>query len=156
MISFSLHCAKDHEFEAWFGSSDDFDRQKDEGLLSCPMCGNEEVKKSLMAPNVSTSKSDDVPIQQAETKNDDGKSTHLAGINEAQKKLLPAMRELRSKLLESAEDVGNKFGEEARKIHYGEADARSIYGKTDAEDAAKLVEEGIEFVPLPELPDDKN
>lgn len=156
MISFSLHCEKEHEFEVWFGSGSDFDRQKEKGLLSCPVCGNDNVQKSIMAPNISTSKSDGAPLQPADTNGNDMKSTHLAGISEAQKKLLPAMRELRSKLLENAEDVGDKFGEEARKIHYGEADARSIYGKTDAEDAAKLVEEGIEFVPLPELPDDKN
>ncbi len=156
MISFSLHCAKGHEFEAWFSSGDDFDRQKEKGLLSCPICGDDDVNKSLMAPNISSSKADVAPPTPAETNSSDEKTTHLAGVSEAQKKLLPALRELRSKLLENAENVGDKFGEEARKIHYGEADARSIYGKTDAEDAAKLVEEGIEFVPIPELPDDKN
>lgn len=159
MIRFSLHCKNGHEFETWFGSNSDYSKQKQDGLLSCPHCGSGDVEKSLMAPNVSSSKHRGKTIAASEGGEPGAASVpaaQLSNLSEAQTKLLPAMRELRNKLLEGAENVGEKFSEEARKIHYGETKARSIYGNANLEEAAKLSEEGIDFLPLPVLPEDKN
>lgn len=142
MISFTLVCGKAHEFEGWFSSSADFDAQKERGLVECPMCGDKSVEKSLMAPSVSTSRSKEqlVPV----------------AMNAEQQRAMDQIRELTKKMREGAEDVGDKFADEARKIHYGETEARGIYGKATAVEAKGLADEGVEFIPLPTLPEDQN
>jgi hypothetical protein len=142
VIRYSLHCDKAHEFEGWFASSADFDRQMEAGYVSCPSCGSQAVSKLLMAPSVSTSRKKE-------------QTTALAmdvSRREAMKRLKDVVDEIRGK----AEDVGEKFPEEARKIHYGEAEARGIIGQTSVDEAKALIEEGIEIAPLPILPDDIN
>lgn len=141
MIKFSLACDLDHSFEAWFRDSADFDTQKKRGLLECPLCGSAKVGKSLMAPSVSTGR-----------KKDD---RALANTQAMQAEMLEAMRKMARHVKQNAENVGDKFAEEARKIHYGETDARGIYGKATNDDVAALAEEGIEFLPLPDIPDDE-
>jgi len=143
MIKFKLGCDNGHEFEIWFGSSQDFDNQKERKLLTCPNCGSSEVEKMLMAPSVTTGRKKDQMVQ-------------VANMQNAQKEILTKMRELRDKVIETGEDVGSKFPEEARKIHYGETEARGIYGQASMEEATELAEEGVEFLPLPELPEDQN
>ncbi len=143
MIKFNLGCDNGHEFEIWFGSSQDFDNQKERKLLTCPHCGSSEVEKMLMAPSVTTGRKKDQMVQ-------------VANMQNAQKEILTKMRELRDKVIETGEDVGSKFPEEARKIHYGETEARGIYGQASMEEATELAEEGVEFLPLPELPEDQN
>lgn len=142
MIRYSLCCEKAHEFEGWFSQSADFDRQKETGFLTCPVCGSAEVSKVLMAPAVATARQKD--------------ETQALAVSEAQKqafvKLKDAIREIRA----SSEDVGEKFPEEARKIHYGEAEARGIIGQASPVEVKSLIEEGIEIAPLPVLPDDVN
>lgn len=141
MIRFSLNCTSDHHFEAWFRNNDDFDLQLKSGFVTCPQCGSHEVQKALMAPSVTTGrKKDQIAL----------------GMDQAQKKILGEIQELARKVRENADYVGDKFAEEARKIHYGETETRGIYGEATADDVTSLVEEGIEIMPLPALPEDKN
>ena len=156
MIRYSLHCKQGHLFEGWFGSSSDFDAQQERGLLECPVCGSAEIAKSLMSPAVSTSRehaeAPNLPVA-AEPR---PAGVQLANLSPEQRRILREMRELKTQLLAKAENVGEKFSEEARKIHYGEAKQRGIYGRASAKEAAELIEEGIEFMPLPDLPEDSN
>ena len=110
MIRYSLSCEKAHEFEGWFSESADFDRQKASGYLTCPVCGSADVSKVLMAPAVST----------ARQKED----TQALAVSTAQKQALVKLKDAIREIRASSEDVGEKFPEEARKIHYGETEAR--------------------------------
>ncbi len=141
MIRFALHCDAGHDFEAWFRNNADFDAQASRGLVNCPHCGSASVAKSLMAPSVSTAR----------------KREQIAlAVSETQKQLVQQMRQLAEKLRDNADYVGDRFAEEARKIHFGETDARGIYGEATAEEARALIEDGVEFMPLPVFPDDRN
>jgi hypothetical protein len=141
LIRFSLSCDHDHEFEAWFRSNDDFDRQKKRGLVDCPTCGSTKVQKALMAPAVSTGR----------------KREKIAlAMNDMQKKAMAEMKALSEKIRENADYVGDKFAEEARKIHFGETDARGIYGEATLEEAKSLAEDGVGFMPIPVFPEDRN
>lgn len=142
MIKFSLRCDQGHDFEAWFRDSGDFDTQKKRGFLECPSCGSNHVEKALMAPSVATArKREEVAV---------------AIGNAAQREIMAKLREMAREVRKSGEDVGNRFPEEARKIHYGETDARGIYGKATVEEVTGLLEEGVEIMPLPDLPEDMN
>lgn len=141
MIRFSLICEREHEFEAWFRSNDDFDAQKKRGLVDCPSCGSHKVQKALMAPAVSTSRKQE--------------KVALA-VGEEQRKMMAQLKVLSEKVRENSEYVGEKFAEEARKIHFGETDARGIYGEATLDEAKGLAEDGVEFMPLPVFPDDRN
>ncbi|MGI6855436.1 DUF1178 family protein [Mesorhizobium sp. 1B3] len=141
MIRFSLICDQAHEFEAWFRNNDDFDKQARRGLVECPHCGSGKVEKALMAPAVSTSRK---------------KEKIALAMGEAQKQAVAQLKALSEKLRENADYVGDKFAEEARKIHFGETDARGIYGEATAEDVRGLVEDGVDFMPIPVFPDDRN
>lgn len=141
MISFSLRCDRDHAFEAWFRNGGDFDAQKARRLVACPVCGSGQVEKALMAPAVSTGR----------------KKEKLAlAIGQEQRQMMAQLKELSEKVREKAENVGPKFAEEARKIHFGEVEARGIYGEATSEEARSLVEDGVEFMPLPVFPEDRN
>ena len=142
MIRYSLSCEKAHEFEGWFSESADFDRQKASGYLTCPACGSADVSKVLMAPAVST----------ARQKED----TQALAVSTAQKQALVKLKDAIREIRASSEDVGEKFPEEARKIHYGETEARGIIGQASPVEVKSLIEEGIEIAPLPVLPDDVN
>lgn len=141
MIRFSLHCDRAHDFEGWFRSNDDFETQRKRGFVSCPECGSQVIEKALMAPAVSTSRKQD--------------KIALA-IGDEQRKMLAALKEMSAKVRENAENVGDKFAEEARKIHFGETEARGIYGAATVDEARGLAEDGIDFLPLPVFPDDRN
>ena len=154
MIRYHLACKAGHEFEAWFSSSEDFDRQKRKNLVECPRCGEREVGKRLMAPAVATSRRREARAEAPAAPAAPG--TALAALSAEQRQLLAKMRELRQTLIASSEDVGERFPEEARKIHYGEKKPRGIHGKATFADAAELAEEGIEVMPLPDLPSDRN
>ena len=141
MIRFSLVCEREHEFEAWFRSNDDFDVQNKRGLVDCPSCGSHKVQKALMAPAVSTSKKQEKVAR---------------AVGAEQRKMMAQLKALSEKVRENSEYVGEKFAEEARKIHFGETDARGIYGEATLDEAKGLAEDGIEFMPLPVFPDDRN
>lgn len=142
MIRFSLRCAAEHDFQGWFRNNADFDRQRDGGLIACPTCGSDRVEKSLMAPAVAGSR-------QEPEKPDLSARPERA---EAMEKLRAFVRHVKA----NADDVGRDFPEEARKIHFGEAPVRGIYGEAKPEEARALVEEGIDVLPLPGLPQEKN
>lgn len=142
MIKYSLICDNAHGFEGWFSESGDFDRQLQSGILTCPVCGSAAISKSLMAPSVSTARAKE---KRQAVAMDVAKA-------EAVTKLKAAVAEIRA----NAEDVGARFPEEARKIHYGEADARGIIGQASFGEVRDLLDEGIEIAPIPIIPDDAN
>jgi len=159
MILYKLQCKKGHEFEAWFASSAAFDRQKKRGQLSCPNCGTSNVSKALMAPNVNprsrrkTAAERPAPTQAPPpTPSPKPETQRVAAHSE----LVAALRKLRAEIESKSEYVGPRFPEEARKIHYEEVPARGIHGEATAEEVKQLREEGIEFYPLPILPEDQN
>ena len=155
MIRYALRCDKEHEFEAWFRSSADYDRAVAAGETACPVCGPARVEKMPMAPSVARggnkpAEKDSKPAEKSE------KVSLVAAPDPRQQALIEAMRELRRQVTEHADYVGDRFAEEARKIHYRETDARGIYGEATTDEAKKLVEEGIEFQPLPTFPEERN
>ena len=152
MIRYALSCDKGHGFESWFQSSAAYDRQAARGLIGCPTCGSTKVYKAIMAPGVgkgaSREASTHVPAPEA--------PTPVVMLSDKERELRAKLRELRDHVVKNADYVGEKFPEEARRMHYGEIDHRSIYGEASPDTAAALAEEGIEFHPLPRLPDDRN
>ncbi|RLJ60612.1 hypothetical protein BCF46_0815 [Litoreibacter meonggei] len=136
MIRYALTCAKDHSFDSWFQSADAFDKLLSSGMITCAVCGTQEVKKSIMAPRVRTS--EDKPLS--------------APASPAEQ----ALKELRAKVEANSEHVGTNFAKEARAMHDGTAPERSIYGEAKIEDAKALVEDGVPVVPLPFGPSRKN
>lgn len=135
MVVYDLTCSKGHVFEAWFRSSEAFDDEKKKRRLVCGVCGDKKVKKALQAPNIA-------PAREASP-------TEQKKAAAAMYQMLVKMRDHVEK---NAEHVGEKFAEEARKIHYGETEARNIYGEATDEQAEELQEEGIEFGRLPWVP----
>lgn len=148
MLVLDLSCAAGHLFEGWFGSSDDYESQRERGLLSCPVCGAQEVRRLPSAPRLNVSGLREPgpvsasAVQSAPPETAQQQQLQLQGF------VMQAMREV----LARTEDVGERFAEEARRIHYGEAEERGIRGRTSAEEARALAEEGIELFALPELP----
>ena len=174
MIRYTLVCDKKHEFESWFANSAAYDKQARRGLVACPVCGSTKVEKALMAPRLARA---ETPSNQAaapaqsppsppphagEEREGDAASsaakapTPVAMISPQEQEFRQKLRELRDHLVKNAENVGPRFPEEARKMHYGEAKHRSIYGVASPKDAKALHDEGIEFSPLPVLPDEHN
>ncbi|WP_341915176.1 DUF1178 family protein [Ferrovibrio terrae] len=135
MIKYELKCRKDHVFEAWFYDSAAYDKQAAGGKVVCPVCNSRKVTKAPMAPRIGKSKSE-VAVAEA-------KQQALA---------LKALAEIRDHVEKNADYVGDQFAEEARKIHYGEVDKRSIYGEATKEEAKELVEEGVDVAMIPWLP----
>jgi len=166
MIRYALVCNKRHEFESWFANSAAYDKQAKRGLVTCPECGSAKVEKALMAPRLA--RADTPPPRKAAPTQPTPASpagaapaatqapTPVAMISPQEREFRQKLRELRDHLVKNAENVGPRFTEEARKMHYGEAEHRSIYGVASPEDAKELHEEGIEFSPLPMLPDERN
>jgi hypothetical protein len=152
MIRYALTCDKHHGFESWFKSSTAYDEQVARGLLVCPVCGSTKVEKALMAPTVARRerRSPAARTPAAEDK------SPVALISERERELRGKLKELRDELVKNADYVGPQFAEEARKMHYGEIEHRSIYGEASPEEAASLLDDGIEFHPLPYLPNERN
>lgn len=150
MIKYSLICVNDHTFEGWFSNGDDYNTQSQSGLLSCPVCETVSIQKSLMAPSLSTTKTD------SDKSPGDVSLASNTNVPAKYAEAMSQMRKLRSQVMANAHDVGKEFPEEARKIHYGETEKRGIYGQASIKDVEGLVDEGIDIVPLPVLPEDKN
>jgi hypothetical protein len=164
VIRYALACEKGHDFESWFQNSATYDRQAKRGLVVCPLCGSAKVEKAPMAPrlkgtNKQSSGRDIVapesPSPEASTPAAPEK-TPFAIMSPQEREFRAKLKELRQHLTRNADYVGQKFPEEARKMHYGEIEHRSIYGEASPKDAKALHEEGIEFHPLPVLPDERN
>jgi hypothetical protein len=159
MIRYTLGCERGHEFESWFQNSAAFDKQAKRGLVTCPTCGSAKVEKTIMAPRLARSDIVDptppspppaAPAQAAPAK------TPVAIMSPHERELRQKLKELRDHVTKNASYVGPRFSEEARKIHYGETEHRSIYGEASPDEAKALHEEGIEFHPLPVLPEEQN
>jgi hypothetical protein len=131
MIVFDLRCTgHGHVFEGWFASSEDYESQRSRGLVTCPICNAGEVEKAPMAPNVAV-------------------KGNSAPDPAAVKKALAEMADLQKRMLEKSDFVGDRFPDEARAIHLGEAEARAIHGRATREEARNLTDEGIPVAPLP-------
>ena len=131
MIVFDLKCSNNHVFEIWFKDSKEFNKQAKKGLISCPVCEDNNVNKSLMSPNL-TAKSNSKNIKKT--------------IN---KTIINKISKFKKTIEKNFDYVGDSFTEEAKKIKYGEAEDRGIYGEANIEQTKELIEEEIEFQPLP-------
>jgi hypothetical protein len=147
MIHYDLICDKGHEFDGWFSDSAAFDAQAKRGLVECTVCGTKKIEKQLMAPGIpaKSNKKADVP-------------QHLTTgpVDPRAAAMMQMMRDYRQHVEANTEFVGERFADEARKIHYNEADKRGIHGVATPAEAQELVEEGIEIHPVPVLPEDGN
>lgn len=153
MIAYDLQCsAAGHRFEGWFGSSADFNDQKEKGLLLCPICGDKAVEKAVMAPNVAR-KGNQLAVSPRKAVAQPGHETvPLANMPEMPAELVEAIgkiAEMQAKILEKSDWVGDRFADEARAIHYGDAPDRIIHGSASIDDARELYDEGISVAPLP-------
>ena len=167
MIVYNLRCRNSHEFEGWFRNSEDFDSQRVNGLIFCPVCDTRKVEKAIMAPRLLPRVATGEPLPEppapaaaqaptpAPVQPEPAKSP-VAMMSPPERELREKLKELRAHITKNANYVGNRFPEEARKIHYGETEHRSIYGEASPEEAKALHEEGIEFHPIPVLPEDQN
>jgi hypothetical protein len=142
LIRYSLICDHGHEFEGWFSESADFDRQKESGFLTCPVCASASISKTLMAPSVATARQKEAGQKLV--------------FDQVQKEAFSKLKEAVAAVKANSEDVGERFPEEARKIHYGESEARGIIGNATQDEVHALIDEGIEVAPLPVLPDEVN
>ena len=137
MIKYELKCGDDHRFEAWFQSSEAYERQAEAGKIACPFCSRTDVGKAPMAPRIGKGKAADLAM-----------AKHLAQAAEAHRKL----QEVRESVERNCDYVGDRFAEEARRIHYGETEKHDIYGETSDDEAAALKDEGVQFARIPWLP----
>ena len=163
MIRYALACDKGHTFESWFADSAAYDKQIKRKLVTCPHCGSGKVDKAIMAPRLATSKKRRAPIEATVGETpapapapSPPTPAPVAMISPQERELRAKLKELRDHLTKNAENVGGKFPEQARKMHYGEVELRSIYGEATPDEVEELAEEGIEFHPLPVLPDERN
>jgi hypothetical protein len=155
MIRYALRCERGHEFESWFQSSSAYDSQHKRGLVTCPACDSVSVEKAIMAPRITgkrKSKNTDAPVAAPAAENAQAQLV----MSPQERELVTKLRELRDHVVKNADNVGKKFPEEARKMHYGETEARAIYGEASHDEARALADEGVEVAPLPVLPGDRN
>ena len=160
MIRYALHCDQGHAFESWFQSSAAYDKQAKRALVTCPTCGSAKVEKAIMAPRLARAEGAEPPppaiLPTPPLPSLAPGKTPVAIMSPQERELRKKLKELRDHLTKNADYVGPRFPEQARKIHYGEIEHRSIYGEASPEEAKELHEEGIEFHPLPILPDEFN
>jgi hypothetical protein len=156
MIRYNLRCDRGHAFESWFQSSQAYETQEKRRLVNCPSCGSAKVERAIMAPQIVSKKSGDrsVTAPAAATEATTPASTPLMMAQE--RELRAKLRELRDHIVKNADNVGERFPNEARKMHYGDIEHRPIYGEASPEEARSLIDEGVEVSPLPVLPDDRN
>jgi len=155
MIRYNLRCERGHGFESWFQSSAAYEAQEKRKLVSCPACGSVKVERAIMAPQiVSKARSRAEPAPAAGTEVAAPASTPLMMAQE--RELRAKIKELRDHIVKNADNVGERFPNEARKMHYGDIEHRPIYGEASPEEARSLIDEGVEVSPLPVLPEDRN
>lgn len=155
MIRYALRCERGHEFDSWFQSSSAYDSQHKRGLVACPVCESTKVDKAIMAPRIARKgKSKSAPEPVAPPTEDTSSASLVMAPQE--RELVAKLRELRDHVLKNADNVGKKFPDEARKMHYGDIEHRAIYGEATPEEASALIDEGVEVAPLPVLPGDRN
>ena len=165
MILYRLRCSKGHEFESWFKDSKTYERQEKKSLIGCAVCGNGKVERAPMAPRLGKSgkkvevekPAADTPVAPAAPAAPAPDQQQMAALaRHMPKELREALLKVRTEVEKNCEHVGDKFAEEARKIHFGETDQRGIYGEATAEEAKTLAEDGVPFMPIPVFPEDRN
>ncbi len=157
MIRYALACDNAHEFESWFPSSGAYDAQRGQRLLTCPLCGSAEIEKQIMAPSVARmDRAPAVPVEVPPTQPPEAPPQPVAILSEREQALRSMLKAFREHVTRNADYVGSGFAVEARKMHYGETEHRSIYGEADPLEAKALFDEGVEFHPLPIVPDERN
>jgi hypothetical protein len=157
MIRYALNCDRGHAFESWFANSAAYDKQAKRALVACPICDSTKVTKAIMAPRLGRAEAAEAetipaPPQPAPTP----MPMPMPVMSPPERELRKKLKELREHITKNSDYVGPSFPEQARKIHYGEIEHRSIYGEASPDEAKELHEEGIEFHPLPILPDEFN
>ena len=161
MIRYTLRCDRDHTFESWFQDSAAYDTQVKRRLVGCPVCDSVKIEKAIMAPRIVSKKGRaepaPVPAPAPAAEAPAAPTPGATPLLMAQERELRAkLKELRDHIVKNADNVGEKFPNEARKMHYGEIEHRPIYGEASPEEAKSLIDEGVEVSPLPVLPDDRN
>lgn len=170
MIRYALACDDGHEFESWFPSSASYDAQAAGGFVSCPVCGSAKVEKRMMAPSLGRRGALDKGASDKEAQIREPAFTPseaapalpapapqpMALMSERDMAIRAMMRAVREHVTKTADYVGPTFADEARKMHYGDIEHRSIYGESTPDDTRALIEEGIEIHPLPTMPDERN
>jgi hypothetical protein len=156
MIRYHLRCERGHAFESWFQSSQAYETQEKRKLVNCPSCGSTKVERAIMAQRIVSKKSREraLPAAAAAAEATTPASTPLMMAQDHE--LRAKLRELRDHIVKNADNVGERFPVEARKMHYGDIEHRPIYGEASPEEARSLIDEGVEVSPLPVLPDDRN
>jgi hypothetical protein len=155
MIRYALQCDRGHAFESWFQSSSAYETQVKRKLVNCPGCGSANVEKAIMAPQI-VSKRARVAEKAPAATNDVAAPASTPLLMSEERELRTKLKELRDHIVKSADNVGERFPNEARKMHYGDIEHRPIYGEASSDEARALIEEGVEVTPLPVLPDDRN
>ena len=161
MIRYALRCEQGHAFESWFQSSSAFDSQVKRKLVACPVCDSTKVEKAIMAPRIVSKKGREsaapvpAPVT-APAPGSDAAPGPQALMMAQERELRAKLKELRDHIVKNADNVGERFPNEARKMHYGEIEHRPIYGEASPDEARALIDEGVEVSPLPVLPEDRN
>ena len=161
MIHYNLRCKKGHAFESWFQSSSAYEQQERRKLVNCPICGSSDVERAIMAPRIASKKGrDTTPVEPAAAPAPAPEATSPASptplLMTQERELRAKLKELRDHIVSNADNVGERFPNEARKMHYGDIEHRPIYGEASPDEARALIDEGVEVMPLPTLPDDRN
>ena len=158
MIRCALRCERGHVFESWFQSSSAYETQEKRKLVNCPVCGSAKVERAIMAPQIVSKKGRDSaePAPAAPAPTDVATPTSTPLLMAQERELRAKLRELRDHIVKNADNVGERFPNEARKMHYGDIEHGPIYGEASPDEARALIEEGVEVSPLPVLPDDRN
>ena len=152
MIVFDVSCSNEHVFEGWFKDSESYGEQVEAGAVSCPVCGDTKIRKALMAPNVAgirKGKDDPLPTIMPPDASTGAPNAALDVPDGKLAEFVEALHEFKKHVEDNSDYVGDSFPEEARKIHYGETEARSIYGEATPEEAEELVDEGVDFHRIP-------
>ena len=155
MIRYALQCDRGHGFESWFQNSSAYETQVKRKLVNCPGCGSANVEKAIMAPQIVSKKARAAEKTPTPT-TDVAAPASTPLLMSEERELRAKLKELRDHIVKSADNVGERFPNEARKMHYGEIEHRPIYGEASSDEARALIEEGVEVTPLPVLPDDRN
>ena len=156
MIRYSLRCERGHGFESWFQSSTAYEQQEKRALVNCPSCGSVKVERAIMAPQIVSKKGRDSTAPAPAAAADVTAPTSTPLMMAQERELRAKLKELRDHIVKNADNVGERFPNEARKMHYGDIEHRPIYGEASPDEARALIEEGVEVSPLPVLPEDRN
>ena len=160
MIRYSLRCDRGHAFESWFQSSSAYEQQEKRKLVNCPACGSAKVERAIMAPQIVSKKGREISAPEPTAA--PGPATEVTApastplLMAQERELRAKLKELRDHIVKNADNVGERFPTEARKMHYGDIEHRPIYGEASPDEARALIEEGVEVSPLPVLPEDRN